>query len=71
MFVNKLYRDAARDLSCYLWCMLNGTSHNRDDKPSGIQVSACLLKTLLKKKKKKAPENKKKNVSIPNGSNNF
>lgn len=47
-----LYGDATRDLSCSLWNMLDGTSHNRDEEPSGIQVSACLLQTLLKKKKK-------------------
>lgn len=59
VFVNMLYSNAACDLSCYRWNMLDGTSHNRDEEPSGIQVFACLLQTLLKKKKK-APENLKK-----------
>lgn len=52
VFVNMLYRDAARDLSCHLRNTLEGTSHNRDEEPSGIQVPDCLQQTLLEKKKK-------------------
>lgn len=66
VFVNMLYRDAARDLSCHLWNTLEGTSHNRDEEPSGIQVPDCLLQTLLKKKK--LLENaKNENASKSNG----
>lgn len=60
VFVNMLYGDATRDLSCSLWNMLDGTSHNRDEEPSGIQVSACLLQTLLKKKNNNNPKKSRK-----------